>query len=199
MRRLRSKVAAFTLIELMIVVALLAIIITLTAPSLRDMILMQRLRSVNAQVVADLAWARSETISRGTFVQLRFQSTPGPAGMSCYIIYARQNADGAPLCDCLAAEGSRCTGALTEVRTVQTPNSESVQVHPFISVMTFFAFDPRTGGIAMPPSDLENAAPDPFVVETYVDGARKFRATVSISGRTTVCAPTGSRVGGVAC
>ena len=199
MVRLRRKVAAFTLVELMIVVALLAIIVTLAAPSLREMILMQRLRSVNAQVVADLAWARSETISRGTFLQLRFQSSSGSSGMSCYIIYARQNAEDAPLCDCMAAEGSRCTGATTEVRTVRAPNSESVAIHPPAAGLTFFTFDPRTGGIAMPPSDLENAAPEPFVVETYVDGSRKFRAIVGLSGRTTVCAPSGSTVGGTAC
>ena len=199
MARPRRTVAAFTLVELMIVVALLAIIITLAAPSLREMILMQRLRSVNAQVVADLAWARSETVSRGTFLQLRFQSSTGGSGMSCYIIYARQNVADAPLCDCLADEGSRCTGATTEVRTVRAPNNESVFVHPPAAGLTFFTFDPRTGGIAMPPSDLENSAPEPFVVESYVDGARKFRATVGISGRTSVCAPSGSRVGGVAC
>lgn len=199
MRRPRPRVAGFTLIELLIVVALVALIVTLAAPSLREMILMQRLRSVSAQVVADLAWARSETISRGTFVQVRFQSSSGPTGMSCYIIYARQNVSDSPLCDCTADEGSRCTGATSEVRTVRAPNSESIRIDPPVGGMSFFTFDPRTGGIALPPSDLENAAPEPFVVDSYIDAARKFRATVGISGRTTVCAPAGSTVGGTAC
>lgn len=195
----RSRVAAFTLIELMIVVALVAIIVTLAAPSFRDMILMQRLRAVNAQVIADVAWARSEAISRGTFIQINFASSSGAAGKSCYIIYARQDATAAPLCDCLAAEGSRCSGTTTEVRTVIAPNDESVTVVPAAGLPTFFTFDPRTGGLTLPPTDLENPRLVPYVIDTYIDSARKFRATVAISGRTTVCAPTGSRVGAAAC
>lgn len=199
MRSMRSRVAAFTLVELMIVVALLAIIVTLAAPSLREMILMQRLRSVHAQVIADLAWARSEAISRGTFMQLRFQSSSGDSGMSCYIIYARQNVADSPLCDCLADEGSRCTGATTEVRTVRVPNSESIHIDPPAGGLLHFTFDPRTGGIALPPSDLEQTPRDQFRVETYIDNARKVRAVVGLAGRTTVCVPPFSRMSGTAC
>ncbi len=199
MRTLRSRIAAFTLVELMIVLALLAIIITLAAPSLREMILMQRLRSVHAQVIADLAWARSEAISRGTFMQLRYQSSSGAGGMSCYIIYARQNVADSPLCDCMAAEGSRCTGATSEVRTVQVPNSESIRIDPPVGGLLHFTFDPRTGGIALPPSDLEQTPRDQFRVETYIDAARNYRAVVGLSGRTTVCIPPFSRMSGTAC
>jgi type IV fimbrial biogenesis protein FimT len=192
-------VAAFTLIELMIVVAVLAIIVTLAAPSFRDMILMQRLRALNAQVVTDIAWARSEAISRGSFIQFNFGSSSGAGGKSCYIIYARGDALPAPLCDCLAAEGTRCPASAVEVRTVIAPNNESVNVTQFAGGPSYFTFDPRTGGLALPPSDLENSAPEPFVLETFIDSGRKFRATVAISGRTTVCAPSGSTVGGAAC
>ena len=198
-RPMRSRVAAFTLVELMIVVALLAIIVTLAAPSLRDMILMQRLRGVHAQVVADLAWARSEAISRGTFLQLRYQSSSGGSGKSCYIIYARQNVADSPLCDCLADEGSRCSGAMTEVRTVQVPNSESIRIDPPVGGLLHFTFDPRTGGIALPPSDLEQTPRDQFRVETYIDSARNIRAVVGMAGRTTVCVPPFSRMPGTPC
>ena len=44
MRRSRFTSAAFTLVELMIVLAVVAIIATLAAPSFRDMILSQRLQ-----------------------------------------------------------------------------------------------------------------------------------------------------------
>lgn len=199
MHSMRSRISAFTLVELMIVVALMALIITLAAPSLRDMILMQRLRAVNAQVVADLAWARSEAISRSTFMQLRFQSSAGADGMSCYIIYARQNVADAPLCDCMAAEGSRCTGATSEVRTVLVPNGDSIHIDPPAGGLLHFTFDPRTGGIALPPSDLEQTPRDQFRVETYIDASRNFRAVVGMSGRTTVCVPPFSRLSGTAC
>lgn len=199
MRPMRSRSSAFTLVELMMVLALVAIIITLAAPSLREMILMQRLRAVHAQVVADLAWARSEAISRGTFMQLRYQSSGGASGMSCYIIYARQNVADSPLCDCMAAEGSRCTGATSEVRTVQVPNSDAIRIDPPSGGLLHFTFDPRTGGIALPPSDLEQTPRDQFRVETYIDATRNFRAVVGLSGRTTVCVPPFSRMPGTAC
>ena len=60
----------FTLVELLIVVAVVAIILVVAAPSFRDMILMQRLRSITAQLVTDLQFARNEAVSRGTLLRL---------------------------------------------------------------------------------------------------------------------------------
>ena len=185
-----------TLIELMVVVAVAAVILLLAAPSFRDLILIQRLRAVNAQVVSDVAFARSEAISRGSFVQVRFQSTGGATGMSCYVIYSRVDRMLSPLCDCTAAAGSRCTDARTgEIRTVQLPNSESVRVTTASGSDSQFTLDPRTGGIVLPPSDLGIVPVDVFVVDAFIDGSRKFRDIVGQSGRVSVCAPLGSRVG----
>ncbi|HRC39206.1 MAG TPA: prepilin-type N-terminal cleavage/methylation domain-containing protein, partial [Rubrivivax sp.] len=54
MRRARWPQAAFTLVELMIAIAVVAVVLVLAAPSFRELIEMQRLRSVNAQLVTDL-------------------------------------------------------------------------------------------------------------------------------------------------
>ncbi|MDO9096348.1 MAG: GspH/FimT family pseudopilin [Rubrivivax sp.] len=192
---------AFTLIELMIVVALVAIIITLAAPSFRDMILMQRLRGVNAQVVTDLSFARSEAVSRGTFVQIRFQQVSGVSGMSCYIIYARNDSLTAPECDCTAAEGSRCTDpSTTEIRTVQLPNAQSVTVAPHPSLThDRFTIMPRTGGMSPIYAAVPNVPISTFRIETYIDGPRKFENFFGIAGRVGYCSPAGSRVGGEPC
>ena len=200
MRHSPMRERGLTLIELMVVVAVAAVILLLAAPSFRDLILMQRLRAVNAQLVADVAFARSEAISRGSFVQVRFQSTGGASGMSCYIIYSRVDRHISPLCDCTAAAGSRCTDASTgEIRTVQLPNSESITVSTLSGANSQFTLDPRTGGIVLPPSDLGNVPIDVFVIESFIDGSRKFRDIVGQSGRVSVCAPSGSRVGGSPC
>ena len=203
MKRARSSAHGFTLIELMVVVALIAIILTLVAPSFRDMILMQRLRGINAQVVADVAYARSEAISRGTFVQVRFQSTTGSNGMSCYIIYSRLDSNDFPQCDCTAAPGARCTNASTvEVRTAQMPTSQSVLVTPPaipVNSRDFYTIDPRTGGLLLTAVDSPGIPPDEFPIEVFIDANRKFVDAVGLSGRVKVCAPTGSTVGGEAC
>ena len=196
----RRRVAAFTLIELMVVAALIVIIATLAAPSLRDMILMQRLRGVNAQLVTDLAFARSEAISRGVYVGVRFQSTGGADAMSCYILNTRMSM-GAPLCDCTAAAGSRCTDVsqTTEIRTVQIPTRESVLLALPAGADEHFTLDPRTGGLKLAPSDFSRYDTSGFVIETFIDSLRKLRTALSVSGRVTVCTPSGSRAGGTPC
>ena len=201
MRRTRFRIKAFTLIELMIVVALIAIIVTLAAPSFRDMILMQRLRGINAQLVTDLAFARSEAVSRGTFMQVRFQTsgTSSPP-MDCYIIYARTTAAASDMCDCTVAAGSpRCSNpaVATEVKTVQAPLSESVRFTPTVRE-PYFTIDPRTGGVWVA-SVPEDADVPTFVVETLIDPARRFRNQYKLSGQLSVCTPSGSTVGGTAC
>ncbi|MBL0296209.1 MAG: hypothetical protein IPQ21_03190 [Betaproteobacteria bacterium] len=61
-----------TLVELMVVVAVVAIVLTLAAPSFRDFILLQRLKGINAQLVTDLQFARSEAVARGTLMRVQF-------------------------------------------------------------------------------------------------------------------------------
>lgn len=197
MRQARSKAAAFTLIELMIVMAVIAVIVTLAAPSFRDMILMQRLRGINAQLITDLAFARSEAVSRGTFMQVRFQET---SAMSCYIIYARTNASSGSMCDCTRAVGSRCPdpALASEVKTVVAPISESVKFVPAANQVAHFTVLPRNGGIKVDPVP-EMTPPERFRVFTRIDSARQFRNDVEFAGRAWACAPVGSTVGGPPC
>lgn len=193
----RALAAAFTLIELMVVVAVIAVILVLAAPSFRDMILMQRLRGINAQVVADVAYARSEAISRGTFVQVVFSST---TGMSCYIISSRLNSLDTQPCDCTALAGSRCPNTSTvEIRTVQIPISDSVIVAPQTVGLDFYTIDPRTGGLLLPMDDELANPTGPFPIRVYIDTSREFVDVVGPSGRVKVCAPTPSTVGAEPC
>ena len=192
MRTTRTRMAAFTLIELMIVVAIIAVIVTLAAPSFRDYILMQRLRGINAQLVTDLQFARSEAVSRGTFMQVSVRP-------SCYIVYARTDADATNECDCSAAAGLRCTSAqTTEVKTVQVPASDGVSFALRTSQVRLFTVIPRNGGIKVQ-AMAEMAIPDRFRVFTQIDTARRFQVDVLLSGSVSACAPAGSTVGGPAC
>lgn len=60
-----NRDAGFTLIELMVTVAMLAILAALATPSFRELIEAQRLRDTSFGLVSDLTLARSEAIKRG--------------------------------------------------------------------------------------------------------------------------------------
>lgn len=66
MKRARSSLSAgFTLVELMVAVAMLAILAALATPSFREFVEAQRMRDTAFGLVSDLTLARSEAIKRG--------------------------------------------------------------------------------------------------------------------------------------
>lgn len=58
-------VRGFTLIELMITVAIAAILLAIGVPSFRDFVVNTRISTDSSNLLADLAFARSEAVKRG--------------------------------------------------------------------------------------------------------------------------------------
>jgi type IV fimbrial biogenesis protein FimT len=195
----RSRAAGLTLIELMVVLAVATILAILAAPSFTDFIVLQRLKSVNAQLVTDLQYARAEAASRGLLVHVRVRWQA--AGDTCYIVFTSEGSTAPSTdCDCLAAPGSRCPLASTrELKSVVLARSRAVTVNVPAGQAFFMAFDPVNGALVVPPSDSAAANPQPFGFDVAVDTARSLRTAVALSGRPSVCAPAGSTVGGPPC
>lgn len=193
------RATGLTLIELMVVLAVVAILATLAAPSFADFILLQRLKSVNAQLVTDLQYARAEAASRGQLVHVRVRWQP--TADTCYIIFTEEGATTPKdSCDCLAAPGSRCPLATTrELKSVVLGRNRSVTVNVPAGQAFFMAFDPVNGALVAPPSDSFAPVPQPFAYDVAVDTARSLRTIVALAGRPGVCAPAGSIVGGSPC
>jgi type IV fimbrial biogenesis protein FimT len=62
--------AGFTLVELLVTMSVLAVLLALAAPSFRDLLAAQRIRSAVQSLVSDLLLARSEAVKRGAPVTL---------------------------------------------------------------------------------------------------------------------------------
>lgn len=183
--------SGLTLVELLLVVAVFGIVIALAAPSFKNMILMQRLRGATAELVTDLQFARSEAAARRDFVRVAFKSD---GNSSCYTIYTAPNSD--PRCNCLAGSGAACPAGMVEVKTVLLPKSLGVTVG---AAAQAFAFDWRTGGVYLIPTD-DDPLPTPlFIIESFIDGARKLNVRLSGSGRPQVCTPAGSSMSEAGC
>jgi type IV fimbrial biogenesis protein FimT len=196
----------FTLIELMVVIAVTAILLTLAAPSMYDFIVTQRLKAIHAQINTDLQWARSEALARGVPVHVTFSQANGD---SCYLIYTGP----AKACTCPITQTCKALPGVNELRSVQVPdggkvlieatanneeyplNFDSVtglEIKPVSMKTQELSFTPSTGTKALPVSDNFLIPVTSFSVDTLVDNARALRTVVGPSGRPTSCAPSGS-------
>lgn len=71
----KAKSHGFTLVELMVTVAIAAILLTVGVPSMRNMIESQRARSISGELHSALTLARSEAIKRNANVTLSPQNS----------------------------------------------------------------------------------------------------------------------------
>jgi prepilin-type N-terminal cleavage/methylation domain-containing protein len=199
---------AITLIELMIALAVIAVLATLAAPSFYDFILVQRLKGINAQLVTDMQFARSEALGRhernanntdNVDVQVIFSPATSGATLSCYSIYVDSSANPRFKCDCTQPPGMRCTQESTrEIRTVQVPVSLGVKLSLPDRQAREFAFVSTTGAIRIGLIDFVADSPE-FHVEASIDGSRRLRTSLGLSGRPSVCSPGGAISGSTPC
>lgn len=193
---------AFTLVELMVAVAVVAVVLTIALPSFFDYLLVQRLKGINAQIVTDLNYARGEAPTRGTIVRVVFGSD---TTSTCYTVFTNPpTADVAQRCNCTLGPGSACSGTSSaEIRTVQVPLSSgiSVQAPGNIVVGTgppALGFNNVTGGLLGLPTDKGALAIDWFQIEASISPTRLLRTKLGKTGRPTVCS-VGNNLGAVAC
>lgn len=203
---LTAPARGLTVIELMVVIALVGILVALVAPSMRGLISAQRVRGVNAELVTDLQYARSEAARRNHDVRVGFQSSDV---LSCYVAYIEPEAlaasgaasagvnGGAASCDCSLSPGVNvCAGGREEIKTVQVLRSTGVAFSASSVAGPILNFGRRSG--AQEPI-VGASAPGAFEVSVAGTPRGQLRTTVNVAGRPSVCSPDASISGVPSC
>ena len=160
----------WTLIELMVCLALAALLLGNALPSLDGLVQRRRLDGLSAQLISDLQFLRSSAVARNTQLRLRLQTT---SGGSCYLIHTgAKNA-----CGCNVAGSPQCQSGTELLRLVFVPTGSRLQLQGNIDSILV---DPRQGTIS-PTGNIELRG----------DNVASLRHVVSGLGRVRLCAPDG--------
>jgi type IV fimbrial biogenesis protein FimT len=158
----------FTLVELMIGLAVLAVLATLVVPSMGSALQRQRLRAAAEHLAADLTEARFEATRRGQALHV----LPRSGANWCWTV-ARQPACA---CDEPAAQGSA---------SCQLSRSSQAD-HAGVKLLQAQAVELTPGGTAAGPGHTPGA-----VQAALFEGqpGQQLRVVVTALGRSRVCAP----------
>ena len=175
--------AGFTVIELMIAVAIVAIISVVAIPTFDDFRVRERLKGAATNLYTDLQFARSEAVQRNAEVTVSFN----PGANWCYGIH-----QGAAACDCTAANScSIKTVAGTDFRDISLSQAQFVSAS---GTSTWYAINPRRGQSL----DAAGNAVTGNVVFAGT-GSRSLRGDLNAVGRVRLCSPSGSVSGYPSC
>jgi type IV fimbrial biogenesis protein FimT len=160
-----------TLLEVMIVVAITAVVASVAAPSLGALIDARRLDSAATRLAADIQLARSEAIARNRPLRLSLFTA---SGATCWIVHSGVAAD----CRCSAATGAVCSGGARAIKAEALASSDRVSVAGNVASIVF---DPLHG-TSTPSGTLR------------LVGARgsAVHHIVNVVGRVRSCSPEGA-------
>ena len=179
MRTLVRRARGFTLIELMVVVALVSVILTLVMPSFTGLLARKRLEGVASELGTDLQYARSEAVQRNARVRVIF-------GSACYAIHVVGTTD-ATNCTTLG------TGAVA-LKTLQltTGAAATLAFTPATAGVLFVEFDPVRGMAVDSTGAVDMSG---YVNVSSSAGTWQLRAIVTRYGRMKTCSPNASVTG----
>jgi len=165
----RQKNAGFTLLELMIVVAIVGILAAIAVPSFQDMLETNSLKQAVESFQSDMQFARTEAIKQSTGIIV--SRTTGNAGAWCYGL-ARDIPTSRTSCDCTetnTADADYCDIKIVSGTNFNTTNMDSASGNS--------TFDFRRGTIG------NNGV-------TFSTANYAARVVFSAVGRVRICSPS---------
>ena len=172
---LKYSQKGFTLIETIVLIALLAILTAIAVPSFKDMMINHRLEGKAREYVTHFNWARSLAVSSNEAVNLHIATGEGA---SCYVVFQ------GPINDCSCnANGAVCTTAGNDLLVIVLPHTDGVRVSAQTGTATI-RINPRQGTISPTLTTIFTA-----------DNGKAIHNISNILGRTRSCTPTEASFG----
>lgn len=158
----------FTLIELMVTIAIAAILASLAAPSFKSYFIKKKVEGTAAELMTDIQYARSEAVTRNQNVRMSF-------GTNCYVLHVPST----------ATATANCTSSGTAIRRVTVEDVSAVALAPTGS-LTDIVFDSIRGEATLNGVTTNDASID---VKTLTSATPVFqlRAVVSKYGKVQLC------------
>jgi|JRYF01.1.fsa_nt_gb type IV fimbrial biogenesis protein FimT len=169
--------AGLSLVEILIPLAVAAVLLGSALPSLQSMLQRRHLEGTAAQLETDLQLARSAAVAANRTLRLEL---PADRPAVCYVLH-----DGpAGSCTCGDDGAPRCSEGVTPWRSVSHPPGHPVRLTANVRSITF---DPVKGTVT-PTATLRLAAP-----------VGQLRLVINVMGRVRHCSPDGALPGAPAC
>lgn len=170
-RTARSR--GFTMIELMIVIALAAIVLALAVPSFTATLAKKRMEGVASELGTDIQYARSEAVQRNAPVRII-------VGSNCYTIHTVGTTN-ATSCTLLITDG-------VPLKALTVQDGATAFAFTSNNSKAFIEFEPVRGMAA----DSAGADSSGRVDVTSSSGPWQLRAEVTQMGRVRNCSPNSS-------
>lgn len=167
MNRNTRRQTGFTLVEVLIPVAVAAVLLGSALPSLQTMTQRHRLEGSAAQLETDLQLARSAAVAANAVLRMDF--VRGEQG-SCYVLHDGAAGD----CTCGHLGVPACPAGVTALRSVALRDADPLRLNANVRSM---AFDPVKGTVT-PTASIRLVAP-----------VGELRLVVNVMGRVRSCTP----------
>jgi len=160
----------YSLVELLIGVAVIAVLAGLGASSYRDWIENTRIRSAAESIQNGLQIARAESVKRNAQVQFAFSGNSGWT-VGCVVAVGDSDGDGVDECPATIQSRSQSEGSTANITVLTTPAAQTSVVFSNLGSITPASFTSV---------DIDSTA---------VSGSRALRITVGVGGNIRMCDP----------
>jgi type IV fimbrial biogenesis protein FimT len=180
----RTTGAGFTLVELLVTIAVLAILITIAAPSMVDVVDRRRLVGAAEAVQNEVRYARSEAIKQSRNMFVTFSNTGGTswclgidelAGCDCTVTD--------PTVSNVGGDGACAIDSVLKILSAAQVSNVTLQGGGAVEIQ----FDNVRGT-----AQCDGIACSDAAIQLLSAGGRDLRVRVNALGRVSMCSPSGT-------